>query len=306
MSDVPAEDGYKNVLQTLGMVDDAEENLPFVQLGDVFFHSRECLLFAVVNASCDLQYVPNHIWRARNVKPRDARIRDRLDSILLVPGAFRIATHQPSSKLTTGLIQIDAEWLAIDWFPQQLISVPHGAIRNVFQERGYRHDCRLQMSRALELQQACFSHHSRVGLEVQPPLHRDVRIRLFANVGGALAEFGTEYNIGAIAFHSRQNRVVVLKYDALSHLRDAVAVMTSVAAAMSELQSCFFQLHKSPIVIPEKVVVTESVKTNVTALKILVGNSSNAISHFGISHGEPISRDKLNKKFSVVLAINEE
>lgn len=306
MSDSRKPDGYTDILQTLGMAATDANDLPFVQLGDIFYHSPECLVFAVVNASCDLQYVPDHVWQARNVKARDARVRDKSDSILLVPGTFRSATESSVSQLTTGLIRFESEWRAIDWFPKKMISIPHGALRSVLQNRGYRHECRLQMSRAIELQQSCFAQHSRVGLEVQPPLHRDVTIKLFANIDGALDPFGTEYEIEAIAFHSRQNRVAVIKYDALSNLRDAVATITSAVAATSELKSRFFQLHKAPIVIPDKVVVTDAQKTNISGLKILVGNSPVVLPQFGVSRGEPISRDNVNKKFSIVLAISGE
>lgn len=307
MSDsIPTTDGYTDVLKTLGMAANDDHNLPFVQLGDIFYHSSECLLFAVVNASCDLQYVPDHVWKARKVKERDARTRDKLDSVLLVPGSLRIATQSPTSQLTTGLIRIDSEWRAIDWFPKQMISIPHGAIRSVLQNRGYRHECRLQMSRAIELQQSCFAQHSRVGLEVQPPLHREVTIKLFANVDGVISPFETDPKIEAVAFHSSQHRVAVIKYDALSQLRDVVESSTEAAAAQAELSSRFFQLHKAPIIIPEKVVMTDSVESNVTELKILVENMPNKFPKFGASLGEPFARAKCNKKFSVVLSISGE
>lgn len=303
---VTTTDGYTDILQTLGMTADEASDLPFVQLGDIFYHSSECLLFAVVNASCDLQYVPDHVWKARKVKARDARTRDKLDSVLLVPGSFRNATQPPASQLTTGLIRIDSEWRAIDWFPKQIISIPHGAIRSVLQGRGYRHECRLQMSRAIELQQSCFAQHSRVGLEVQPPLHREVTINLFSNIGGVISPFGTDFEIEAVAFHSKQHRVAVIKYDALSALRDAIASASEAAAAQEELNSHFFQLHKAPIVIPEKVVVTDSVESNVSDLKILVGNTATKFPKFGVSRGEPFARKKCNSKFSVVLSISGE
>ncbi len=273
------------------------DDLPFVQLGDIFYHSPKYLVFAVVNASCDLQFVPDHVWQARNVKARDARVRDKSDSILLVPGTFRSATESSASQFTTGLIRFESEWRAIDWFPKKMISIPHGSLRSVLQNRGYRHECRLQMSRAIELQQSCFAQHSRVGLEVQPPLQKDVTIKLFANNGGTLEQFGTEYDIEAIAFHSRQHRVAVIKYDALSNLRVAVATRSSADAATNELKSRFFQLHKAPIVIPEKVVVTDAQKTNISGLKILVGNAPVVLPQFGVSPGEPISRTASTESF---------
>jgi hypothetical protein len=306
MSDPRKPNGYTDILQTLGMDATETNDLPFVQLGDIFYHSPKYLVFAVVNASCDLQYVPDHVWQARNVKARDARVRDKSDSILLVPGTFRSATESSASQLTTGLIRFESEWRAIDWFPKKMISIPHGALRSVLQNRGYRHECRLQMSRAIELQQSCFAQHSRVGLEVQPPLHKDVTIKLFANIEGALNPFGTEYEIDAIAFHSRKHRVAVIKYDALSNLRDAVAEVASAGAALENLQSWFFKLHKAPIVIPEKVVLTDAQKTNISGLKILIGNSPVVIPQFGVSRGEPILRDNVNKNVSIVLAISGE
>jgi hypothetical protein len=55
-----------------------------------------------------------------------------------------------------------------------------------------------------------------------------------------------------------------------------------------------------------KVVVTGELKTNISGLKILLGNSPVVLPQFGVSRGEPISRDNVNKKFSIVLAISGE
>ncbi|WP_194242445.1 MULTISPECIES: hypothetical protein [Gimesia] len=304
MNDSDSQDGYENVLQTLRMEAIDDRDLPFVQLGDLFFHSTDSIAFAVVNASCDLQFVPEHVWKARKVKERDARTRDRLDSILLVPGSFREPTQSPRSQLTTGLLRIDSEWKAVDWFPNQMISIPHGAIRRVLQDRGYRHESRLQMSRAIELQQACFAQHSRVGLEVQPPLHREVAIKLFANINGDLFPIGEDSKIEAIAFHSRQSRVAVIKYDSLSLLRKVVLETSEVAAAHDGIKTRFFKLHKLPIVVPDKIVVTDSTRSNITKLKVLEDNVTSEVQQFGVSLGEPTHRDKL-KKISVVLSISE-
>jgi len=125
-------------------------------------------------------------------------------------------------------------------------------------------------------------------------------------VGGVISPFETDLEIGAVAFHSKQHRVAVIKYDALSTLRDAIGSASEAPAAQEELKSRFFQLHKAPIVIPEKVVVTDSVDSNVSDLKILVGNAPIKFPKFGVSRGEPFARKKCNNKYSVVLSISGE
>ena len=72
------------ILSLLRNEDDGQE-LPYMQLGDLLVKDENSLVFAVLSASCELQFVPTHIHKDRE------RFRD--DTVLLVPG--RLRTWEP-------------------------------------------------------------------------------------------------------------------------------------------------------------------------------------------------------------------
>lgn len=160
------------ILSLLGLQDDGHE-LPYVQLGDLLIKDEKSLVFAVLSASCELQFVPLHVHRNR------PRLRD--DTVLLVPGRMRtIGTPQAKkSQTTAGPASGNGIAYCIDWFDGKLVGIPHCALRKLFQDRGYLHHRRLQTARALELQQAVLSKLSRIGVEVRPPYPRDIKITLY-------------------------------------------------------------------------------------------------------------------------------
>lgn len=285
--------GYASILDPLGYVDD-QRPLPFVQLGDLFYKDASSLLFAVLNASCDLQYVPEHLWQSRGISRSQARIRKRTESILLVPGSARPIDAQPLSRLNTGLIRLQGEWHSVDWFPKEMVSIPHCALRSVFEDQGFQHSLRLQMSRAIELQQNCFSQLSRVGLEVQPALHSEYRVKMYANNAGVLTDISSDLAIEAVAFHSGKTNVAVLKYDSLTEMRTRIAEREELKEALKVLNTEFYGLHKTPFSIPETVEVAQ--------LNLIEDNKKRKLLKFGTSKGDPPSTSSVNKKYAIVLS----
>lgn len=253
------------ILSLLGIQDDGQE-LPYVQLGDLLIKDEKSLVFAVLSASCELQFVPSHVHTDRE------RLRD--DTVLLVPGRLRIvgSPQAKKSQTTAGLVEWNNSFYCIDWFDGKLLGIPHCALRKHFQNRGYQHHRRLQTARALELQQAVLSKLSRIGVEVRPPFPRDIKITLygrkadqsFVPLGDALAQ-------GGLLFHGRKadERLLVLRkgtyYECLKRIDEftAAELQTSgigaVTDALAEANQVFKQYMiglKRPIVLPNSLDVT--------------------------------------------------
>lgn len=201
------------ILRLLGFKDD-EQPLPYVQLGDLFIKDEQSLVFAVLSASCELQFVPSQVHQDRE------RLRD--DTVLLVPGKMRtVGAKQYSDTVTTaGLVEWNGSPYCIDWFDGKLLGLPHCSLRNLLEKQGYQHQRRYQTTRALELQQAVLSKLSRIGLEVRPPFPRDIKITLFGRKGDqSFGQLGDAATQGGLLFHGRkpEQRVLVLRRGAFFH-----------------------------------------------------------------------------------------
>ncbi len=195
------------ILQLLGFKDD-DQPLPYVQLGDLFIKDEKSLVFAVLSASCELQFVPPQVHQDRD------RLRD--DTVLLVPGRFRPigAPQAKNSQTMTGLIEWNGIHFCVDWFDGKLLGLPHCSLRNLLEKQGYQHQRRFQTTRALELQQAVLAKLSRIGLEVRPPFPRDIKIRLFGRKRDqSFEQLGDGVAQGGLLFHARrpEQRVLVLR-----------------------------------------------------------------------------------------------
>jgi hypothetical protein len=198
------------ILTLLGIQDDKQE-LPYVQLGDLFIKDERSLVFAVLSASCELQFVPPHVHKDRE------RLRD--DTVLLVPGRLRTvgAARAKKSQTTAGLVVWNGVAFCIDWFDGKLLGIPHCALRKLLQDHGYLHHRRLQTARALELQQAVLSKLSRIGLEVRPPFPRDIKVTLYGRQADqSFVQLGDPIAQGGMLFHGRKadQRVLVLRRSA--------------------------------------------------------------------------------------------
>jgi hypothetical protein len=211
VSDVPnqSEDAAiaSEILTFLGISDDTR-TLPFVQFGDLFIKDESSLIYAVLSASCELQYVPTHVHGERE------RYRD--ETILLVPGKLRKIESKPAKRSlsTAGIIKWNNCWFCIDWFYGKTLSLPHCSLRILLQDRDYSHSIRLQVSRALELQQAVLSKLSRIGVEVRPPFPGDVNLTLYGRLAdNSFKKLGDVINHGGLLFHGRKQdeRVLVFR-----------------------------------------------------------------------------------------------
>lgn len=197
------------ILRLLGFKDD-DQPLPYVQLGDLFIKDEQSLIFAVLSASCELQFVPSQVHQDRE------RLRD--DTVLLVPGMMRSVGAKPKSALTTaGLVEWKGSAYCIDWFDGKLLGLPHCSLRNLFEKQGYQHQRRFQTTRALELQHSVLSKLSRIGLEVRPPFPQDIKITLFGRKADqTFGHLGDDLVQGGLLFHGRkpEQRVLVLRKSA--------------------------------------------------------------------------------------------
>jgi hypothetical protein len=252
------------ILQLLGFNDD-NQPLPYVQLGDLFIKDVNSLVFAVITAPCELQFVPSQVHQDR------VRMRD--DTVLLVPGRFRSigAAQAKKSQTLPGLIEWNGSYYCVDWFGGKLLGLPHCSLLDLFQRKGYLHQRRFQATRALELQQIVFSKLSRIGLEVRPPFPRDIKISLFGlNNNQTFGKLGDAVARGGLLFHGRklktdlpEERILVFRRSAFFHFAEEmkkhaeqVAAVTSnqplktnLAAAVKEFMGTMGGL-KLPITIP--------------------------------------------------------
>lgn len=232
-------------------VDDPDEPLPFLQLGDVFYRDYSEPIYLILNASCDLQFVPKTVGNVREAN-RDA-------TILLLPGSVRKLEDTPKSKLSTGLVKFKGEWCRFDWDREKLTSIPHCLVRSLLQKSGYEHKLRLQMARALEIQQCVFHHHSRIGLEVQPPLSRDLDVSVYVKKPEGFKQSGDIISGGMIRFHTPGKTVLVIKQPTVDELyerlRPALANVDRENKKLSQLcdriRTNAAKLCRTPLVEPE-------------------------------------------------------
>ena len=225
--------------------EDDKRPLPFVQIGDIFVRDAQSWVFAVVNASCDLQIVPANVSKARNKK---GRTRNRNGTVFLLPGEVcELGTTTPKS-LTTELFDISDEYYAIEWKPKQMISVPQCCLRTQLQDRGYLHNVRLQMDRAIELQQEAFALNSRVGLEVQPQLSRVVGLRISARIAGNFKTLGDDILQAGGIFHTRNKTVLVVSHDCLVETKRRLndESHADFSDALKQFQECYSDLYRCP------------------------------------------------------------
>ena len=208
------------VLRVLKVNDDGKE-LPFLQLGDLLIQNESQSAYCVLTASCDLQFTPENVSKNRP--------RRRDDTVLMLPGSLRPVGDPPlpKSSATTVLVNDHGVWYSIDWFDRKLLGLPHCILRSLFEEQGFTHEKRLQMGRALELQQTVLSQVSRIGLDVQPPMPSDLAIDVFGKQpDGTFVRLDKTIANGALFFHIRDQTqpVLVLRKKAF---RDVHARMTA-------------------------------------------------------------------------------
>lgn len=224
-ADVPAageaapasqDEGASEILNLLNIKDN-DRDLPYMQLGDLLIKDEKSLVFAVLSAACELQFVPAHVQKGHE------RLRD--ETVLLVPGRLRPVgkPNEKDAQTTAGFVEWQGTAYCIDWFGSKLLGVPHCALRPMLEDRGYLHVQRLQTARALELQQAVLSKLSRIGLEVRPPFPRDIKITLYGRQADqSFKKLGDPVAQGGLLFHGRtpQERVLVLRRSAFFTFAD--------------------------------------------------------------------------------------
>lgn len=214
MAASPTETTFE-IVQRLRFADDGKE-LPFLQLGDLLIGDDATHVYAVLSASCDLQFTPESVSKERP--------RERDDTVLLLPGRLRRMGEpvSPKARATTGLIEWNNAWYSIDWFPRKLLSVPHCILRMLFQDTGFKHEKRLQMGRAVEVQQAVLSWIARIGLDVQPPLPMDLGVEVYGKqADGGFLSIGEPVAKAAMIFHLRERAqpVLILRQGAFYEIR---------------------------------------------------------------------------------------
>jgi len=294
-------------------IQDDGRKLPYVQLGDLFIKDEETLVFAVLSASCELQFVPTHVHRDRE--------RKRDDTVLLVPGRMRpVGTKQISDTQTTaGLVEWKGTVYCIDWFDGKLVGLPHCSLRKLLQDRGYLHHRRLQTPRALELQQAIMSNLSRIGVEVRPPFPRDIKIVLHGRrEDQVFTPLGEPITQAGVLFHGRKHdeRLLVLRiptyYEFLKRIDNYMTEAERIGTSQQYLDALRQAIHtfkqnmigmKRPVVLPNS--------SDVSHLAILTRTKKpDKIDRIGIRFGTFQAPPELNnrdsKKIMLCLSAEEE
>jgi len=249
-------DDFGTPLLKLLSCEDKGQPLPFLQLGDLFLRDADHPILLVINASCDLQFVPSNV--------ADTRLPKRANSILFLPGeAFSDDTAIPKDELTTGPVQFAGAWWRIKWHRKMLFSLPHCTVEETLKGSGYDHVLRLRTNRALELQQQVFNECSRIGLEVHPPIGTNMDIRLFVNKSEGCTAVGAVIKSGAVKFHTGQREkkgVVILKPEAVDFIREQViascvgedgGLLDKLQSAITSLTTNRKKLFTTPLVEPK-------------------------------------------------------
>lgn len=292
------EGGESKLLQLLDWTD-KREKLPFLQLGDLFFRNHEDLVFVVMSAACDLQYVPEAVSSHRQ--------RERDDTVLLLPGMVRKLDEKQRSGLNTGLIRIDAEWFTIDWYREKLIGLPHCMIRQFLEHAGYSHSQRLETARAIELQQLVFHKASRIGLEVQPPLSKELSLKILAQKSSGIQQIGNVIQRGAVSFHARESAVVVLKYTAISEISDRLSTAQSgeIDRNLTLLQRASESFEANAAIVGKRTIKAPDAN-NISPIFLEGGHEKVKLDRIGITRG-PVNVKEMNmsSKMSVVLSVEE-
>jgi len=279
---------------------DDKRPLPFVQLGDVFVRDTQSWVFAVVNASCDLQIVPANVSQVRNNKK--GRTRNRTDTVLLLPGEVcELGTTTPDS-LTTELFAISGKYYAVKWKPKQIVSIPHCCLRTQLQDREYLHNVRLQMDRAIELQQEAFVSNSRVGLEVQPQLSRTVSARIYVKQQGAFHVFGDDIESAGGVFHTRNKMVLVVNHNCLVEIKQRLDANqhSDFSQGKQQFEDNYAALHRCPfevkhdsrpvlkIIRPNNAIVScKRIRVGFTAKEVVDANDLDAQIYFHFFYQKP-------------------
>lgn len=299
------------ILDLLGLTDDARD-LPYLQLGDLLIKDEKTYVFAVLSASCELQFVPTHVHEDRE------RIRD--DTVLLLPGLLS-PVDSPKVKnalANAGLFEWNEKWYRIDWFDGKLLGVPHCALRTLLQDRGFSHGRRLQLARALEIQQAALSKLSRIGLEVRPPFPRDITVTLFAKQPDlSIAILGAALPQGGLLFHGREpgQRLLVLRqsvfYEFCSRMKQHSEVMAGaegldarIKAGVAKAADTFMQGMvglRLPLDIPKKPEVK-----GVSAFLVESDGKKQKVEQIAIRVGTFQDVPLVTKDFMFCLSVEEE
>jgi len=277
----------------------SEDKLLRLQLGDIFSKTDADPVFAVINAACDLQFVPKAIPSTRSPDP--AR------TVYLLPGALRDLKECPKNELTTGLVEINKKWRCIVWDRNKLIAIPHCQVERMLKEKGYDHLIRLRTARALELQQQVFHEASRIGLEVQPPLCEELRIHIFVSKSGQFVSTGNVIESGLVRFHTPKLSVLVIKPSAIDRICEMLLAspdgegsgnVKALRQAEQRLRAAAALLSKTPL--------SEPSSDKPSAVKPAKGYTGNEVTGIGIVCSTDLSGSmSWNQNFAAVLGIEE-
>jgi hypothetical protein len=159
------------------------DDLPLVQLGDVFLDDGRSKAVVVLSADCDLAF-----------SPTAERMPDKETPVLLVKGkpvAVRESSGKPAGAATQGM-EHGAEVYQIDWEFRSYRTVALGDLNQHLRDQGYQlaNRDRLRPLYALKLQQEFGNHVLRVGPPIMPPVHMEMVGEIFQCVGGIATSIG--------------------------------------------------------------------------------------------------------------------
>lgn len=171
---------------------------PFLHFGDVFSDGRGRILM-LITPECDLAFTPDE--RDRPFDPEK--------SILLIPGSLSAQNASVTAQMKTDFFSYKNETKRIVWQPKNLVSVPHGEIRDWLRSSGYQRESRLRLPFALEVQQSFAADLTRIGMPVGPPIYKPAKLEIACEGKDKKIEVLSTLTDAAFIFRAREDEFVL-------------------------------------------------------------------------------------------------
>ncbi len=229
---------------------------PFLHFGDVFCDGGGQILM-VITPECDLAFTPDE---------KD-RPFDPGKSILLIPGSLSAQNEPVSARMKTDFFSYKNETKRIVWEPKNLVSIPHGKIRDWLGRGGYRREARLRLPFALEVQQSFAADLTRVGMPVGPPIYKPARVEIACEGKDKKIEVLSTLDDAAFIFHAREDEFV-LSRTCIVELGD---IIDKAVEVLREAKESHVQRGGQPQGHDSRIAQIQELRTNFAGLLELAG-----------------------------------
>ena len=187
---------------------------PCYAMGDIFVKDETSPVFVLINAPCDLRFVPGKTSR----RPWKSDL-----SLLLVPGKL-ISLEAPISKedLVTGMFGIGENIFRIKWDVKSPLAIVNKCSRCFFNREGYKRVARLRTLYAMEIKMHFVAEISRLGTPVAPPLQAIYDLRVYLRRGKRYEQLGNTLSGGCVVFPRFGDLFFVLTTNAIEAILDTI------------------------------------------------------------------------------------